>query len=188
MLFRRKNNTLTPRCFHTDPSPPPSPRPPSPVTREPSGVRWEPGGDRGGDRVGTGGNRVGTAWEPGGNQVGARSGGSHWFPLGLHLGVSHAGGSKSEPGWGVGSKRGQTWSPRGPHWPNYVPTWFTRGPHMGPTWSPIGPHMVPTWSPLSPRGPRLVPARVSANRFTARFSHGSRMVPPLGGVVGASIA
>ena len=136
--------------------------------------------------MGTGGNRVGTAWEPGGNQVGARSGGSHWFPLGLHLGVSHAGGSKSEPGWGVGSKRGQTWSPRGPHWPNYVPTWFTRGPHMGPTWCPIGPHMVPTWSPLSPRGPRLVPARVSANRFTARFSHGSRLVPPLGGVVGAS--
>ena len=119
--------------------------------------------------MGTGGNRVGTAWEPGGNQVGARSGGSHWFPLGLHLGVSHAGGSKSEPGWGVGSKRGQTWSPRGPHGPNYVPTWFTRGPHMGPTWSP----MVPTWSPRGPHCRHVVPVLFPPGSVPIDSQHGS---------------
>ena len=184
MLFRRKNNTLTPRCFHTDP-PPPAPHPPSRGSQVGSG----------GNQVGTGGGtewgQVVTEWEPRGNQVGTRWGPGQVGAIGSHsvstwACLTQGDQSRNQVGeWEAsGAKRGP---PRGPHWPNYVPTWFTRGPHMGPTWCPIGPHMVPTWSPLSPRGPRLVPARVSANRFTARFSHGSRMVPPVGGVVGASI-
>ena len=152
MLFRRKNNTLTPRCFHTDP-PPPS-RPPSPVTREPSGVRWEPGGDRGGNRVGTGGNRVGTAWEPGGGQVRREPLVPTRSPLGR---VSRRGikvGTRLGSGKQAGPNVVPTWSPLAQLCPHVVHTWSPHGPHVVPNWSPHGPHVVPivaTWSPSCSR-------------------------------------
>ena len=155
MLFRRKNNTLTPRCFHTDPPPPPPPIPRHAGAKwGPVGTRWGPGGEPSGDRWEPSGNRVGTRWEPGGGQV-------RWEPLvptRSPLGRVSRRGIKVGTRLGSGKQAGPnvvpTWSPLAQLCPHVVHTWSPHGPHVVPNWSPHGPHVVPivaTWSPSCSR-------------------------------------
>jgi hypothetical protein len=172
MLFRRKNNTLTPRCFHTDPSsPPPSPshRPPSPVTREPSGVRWEPGGDRGGTEWG----QVVTQWEPRGKQVGTRWGPGQVGAIGSHSVATWACLTQGDQSRNQVGEWEASGAKRGPHVVPIGPIMSPRGSHVVPTWAPRGAQLVPTWSPRGPHCRHVVPVLVPPGSVPIDSQHGS---------------
>ena len=169
MLFRRKNNTLTPRCFHPDPPPPP---PPPPIPRH-AGAKWGPVGTRWGPGGGTEWGQVVTEWEPRGNQVGTRWGPGQVGAIGSHSVSTWACLTQGDQSRNQVGEWEASGAKRGPHVVPIGPIMSPRGSHVVPTWAPRGAQLVPTWSPRGPHCRHVVPVLFPPGSVPIDSQHGS---------------